>query len=162
MGVGSLYNQVDELVHKLVTLSNKCTQELEFIMEFKSLEEGFREVRVSLYTSSSNLQAAALLKYPGCVIVNHYNKLISNNLFVNYPVLNYKKNFLPPKTSLNMSKCTTSAIPNSRTLINKRARHYLKCHFSIQVTICIAVFRVIILQTLITDSHYRLSSRLSG
>ncbi|XP_046696130.1 puratrophin-1 isoform X3 [Silurus meridionalis] len=42
--VGSLYNQVDELVHKLVMLSNKCTQELEFIMEFKSLEEGFREV----------------------------------------------------------------------------------------------------------------------
>ncbi|XP_053473323.1 rho guanine nucleotide exchange factor 40 isoform X2 [Ictalurus furcatus] len=42
--VGSLYNQVDELVHKLVMLSNKCTQELEFIMEFKGLEEGFREV----------------------------------------------------------------------------------------------------------------------
>ncbi|XP_058237618.1 uncharacterized protein plekhg4 isoform X2 [Hemibagrus wyckioides] len=42
--VSSLYNQVDELVHKLVMLSNKCTQELEFIMEFKSLEEGFREV----------------------------------------------------------------------------------------------------------------------
>ncbi|XP_026793278.3 puratrophin-1 isoform X2 [Pangasianodon hypophthalmus] len=43
-GACSLYNQVDELVHKLVMLSNKCTQELEFIMEFKSLEEGFREV----------------------------------------------------------------------------------------------------------------------
>ncbi|KAK3510121.1 hypothetical protein QTP70_026837, partial [Hemibagrus guttatus] len=42
--VSSLYNQVDELVHKLVMLSNKRTQELEFIMEFKSLEEGFREV----------------------------------------------------------------------------------------------------------------------
>ncbi|XP_047671524.1 uncharacterized protein plekhg4 isoform X3 [Tachysurus fulvidraco] len=42
--VGSLYNRVDEMVHKLVMLSNKCTQELEFIMEFKSLEEGFREV----------------------------------------------------------------------------------------------------------------------
>ncbi|XP_065123627.1 rho guanine nucleotide exchange factor 40 isoform X4 [Paramisgurnus dabryanus] len=41
---GHLYNQVDELVHKLVMLSNKCTQELEFIMEFKILEEGFREV----------------------------------------------------------------------------------------------------------------------
>ncbi|KAK2913877.1 hypothetical protein Q8A67_002276 [Cirrhinus molitorella] len=39
-----LYNQVDELVHRLVMLSNKCTQELEFIMEFKTLEEGFREV----------------------------------------------------------------------------------------------------------------------
>ncbi|XP_066509793.1 rho guanine nucleotide exchange factor 40-like isoform X1 [Hoplias malabaricus] len=48
-GVGSLYNQVDELVHKLVMLSNKCTQELEFIMEFKSLEEGFTEVRQWIY-----------------------------------------------------------------------------------------------------------------
>ncbi|XP_072527116.1 pleckstrin homology domain-containing family G member 4B isoform X2 [Salminus brasiliensis] len=43
-GVGSLYNQVDELVHRLVMLSNKCTQELEFVMEFNSLEEGFKEV----------------------------------------------------------------------------------------------------------------------
>ncbi|XP_026071060.1 rho guanine nucleotide exchange factor 40-like isoform X2 [Carassius auratus] len=41
---GRLYNQVDESVHRLVMLSNKCTQELEFIMEFKTLEEGFREV----------------------------------------------------------------------------------------------------------------------
>ncbi|XP_051511165.1 uncharacterized protein LOC127416075 isoform X2 [Myxocyprinus asiaticus] len=41
---GRLYNQVDELVHRLVMLSNKCTQELEFIIEFKTLEEGFREV----------------------------------------------------------------------------------------------------------------------
>lgn len=49
--VGSLYNQVDELVHKLVMQSNKCTQELEFIMEFKSLEEGFREVRANLHAS---------------------------------------------------------------------------------------------------------------
>ncbi|XP_066569464.1 pleckstrin homology domain-containing family G member 4B isoform X2 [Amia ocellicauda] len=40
----ALYNQVDELVHRLVMLSNKCTQELEFVMEFRSLEEGFREV----------------------------------------------------------------------------------------------------------------------
>ncbi|KAJ8407895.1 hypothetical protein AAFF_G00269390 [Aldrovandia affinis] len=43
--VSGLYNQVDELVHRLVMLSNKCTQELEFIMEFKTLEEGFKEVR---------------------------------------------------------------------------------------------------------------------
>ncbi|XP_036391521.1 puratrophin-1 isoform X1 [Megalops cyprinoides] len=43
--VSRLYNQVDELVHRLVMLSNKCTQELEFIMEFKTLEEGFKEVR---------------------------------------------------------------------------------------------------------------------
>uniref|UniRef100_A0A673MAH6 Pleckstrin homology domain containing, family G (with RhoGef domain) member 4 n=1 Tax=Sinocyclocheilus rhinocerous TaxID=307959 RepID=A0A673MAH6_9TELE len=41
---GRLYNQVDELVHRLVMLSNKCTQEMEFIMEFKTLEDGFREV----------------------------------------------------------------------------------------------------------------------
>uniref|UniRef100_A0A8C2K697 Pleckstrin homology domain containing, family G (with RhoGef domain) member 4 n=1 Tax=Cyprinus carpio TaxID=7962 RepID=A0A8C2K697_CYPCA len=45
---GCLYNQVDELVHRLVMLSNKCTQELEFIMEFKTLEEGFREVRTQV------------------------------------------------------------------------------------------------------------------
>ncbi|XP_064191929.1 uncharacterized protein LOC135255103 isoform X2 [Anguilla rostrata] len=43
--VSQLYNQVDELVHTLVMLSNRCTQELEFIMEFKTLEEGFTEVR---------------------------------------------------------------------------------------------------------------------
>ncbi|XP_035252594.1 pleckstrin homology domain-containing family G member 4B isoform X5 [Anguilla anguilla] len=43
--VSGLYDQVDELVHRLVTLSNKCTQELEFIVEFKVLEEGFKEVR---------------------------------------------------------------------------------------------------------------------
>ncbi|KAI1904250.1 hypothetical protein AGOR_G00003750 [Albula goreensis] len=43
--VSRLYNQVDELVHRVVMLSNKCTQELEFIMEFKILEEGFKEIR---------------------------------------------------------------------------------------------------------------------
>ncbi|XP_061078472.1 puratrophin-1-like isoform X2 [Conger conger] len=42
--VSGLYNQVDELVHRLVTLSNKSTQELEFILEFKVLEEGFDQV----------------------------------------------------------------------------------------------------------------------
>uniref|UniRef100_A0A8B9KAT8 Pleckstrin homology domain containing, family G (with RhoGef domain) member 4 n=1 Tax=Astyanax mexicanus TaxID=7994 RepID=A0A8B9KAT8_ASTMX len=47
--VGSLYNQVDELVHRLVMLSNKCTQELEFVMEFNSLEDGFKEVRAALH-----------------------------------------------------------------------------------------------------------------
>uniref|UniRef100_W5MNQ9 Pleckstrin homology and RhoGEF domain containing G4 n=1 Tax=Lepisosteus oculatus TaxID=7918 RepID=W5MNQ9_LEPOC len=40
-----LYNKVDELVHQLVMLSNKRTQELEFIMEFRMLEKGFDEVR---------------------------------------------------------------------------------------------------------------------
>ncbi|XP_072574460.1 puratrophin-1 isoform X2 [Paramormyrops kingsleyae] len=43
--VSQLYEQVDELVHGLVKLSNKRTQELELVMEFKSLEEGFQEVR---------------------------------------------------------------------------------------------------------------------
>ncbi|KAK6480152.1 hypothetical protein HHUSO_G19350 [Huso huso] len=42
--VTALYNQVDESVHRLVRLSNKCMQELEFVMEFKTLEEGFKEV----------------------------------------------------------------------------------------------------------------------
>uniref|UniRef100_A0A671QS54 Rho guanine nucleotide exchange factor 40-like n=1 Tax=Sinocyclocheilus anshuiensis TaxID=1608454 RepID=A0A671QS54_9TELE len=46
---GRLYNQVDELVHRLVMLSNKCTRELEFIMEFKTLEEGFREVKTEVF-----------------------------------------------------------------------------------------------------------------
>ena len=47
--VSGLYNQVDELVHRLVTLSNKSTQELEFIVEFKVLEEGFDEVSDHAY-----------------------------------------------------------------------------------------------------------------
>ncbi|XP_051787630.1 uncharacterized protein plekhg4 isoform X1 [Erpetoichthys calabaricus] len=42
--VMSLYNQVDELVHCLVMLSNKHMQELEFVVEFKTLEEGFKKV----------------------------------------------------------------------------------------------------------------------
>ncbi|XP_062845674.1 uncharacterized protein plekhg4 [Trichomycterus rosablanca] len=42
--VSTLYNHVDELVHKLVMLSNKCTQELQFVLEFKNLEAGFKEV----------------------------------------------------------------------------------------------------------------------
>ncbi|KPP64653.1 hypothetical protein Z043_116979, partial [Scleropages formosus] len=41
--VSQLYEQVDDLVHGLVKLSNRRTQELEFIMEFKSLEEDFQE-----------------------------------------------------------------------------------------------------------------------
>ncbi|MFT7817288.1 pleckstrin homology domain-containing family G member 4B-like [Arapaima gigas] len=43
--VSALYDQVDELLHHLVTLSNKSTQQLEFILDFTSLEEGFAEVR---------------------------------------------------------------------------------------------------------------------
>ncbi|XP_070761446.1 puratrophin-1 [Enoplosus armatus] len=43
--VSSLYDEVDELLHRLVTLSNSRTQELHFIVEFRSLEQGFTEVR---------------------------------------------------------------------------------------------------------------------
>ncbi|XP_061878826.1 uncharacterized protein plekhg4 isoform X2 [Entelurus aequoreus] len=43
--VSRLYEQVDELLHRLVTLSNSRIQELHFIVDFKGLEEGFAEVR---------------------------------------------------------------------------------------------------------------------
>ncbi|XP_076003059.1 rho guanine nucleotide exchange factor 40 isoform X2 [Genypterus blacodes] len=43
--VSALYDQVDELLHRLVTLSNSRTQELQFIVTFKSLEKGFSQVR---------------------------------------------------------------------------------------------------------------------
>ncbi|XP_055088501.1 puratrophin-1 isoform X2 [Periophthalmus magnuspinnatus] len=43
--VSSLYDQVDELLHCLVTLSNSKTQEINFILEFTELESGFTEVR---------------------------------------------------------------------------------------------------------------------
>ncbi|XP_076592104.1 pleckstrin homology domain-containing family G member 4B isoform X2 [Chaetodon auriga] len=42
--VAALYDEVDELLHRLVTLSNSRTQELHFILEFRSLEQGFTEV----------------------------------------------------------------------------------------------------------------------
>lgn len=42
--VSCLYDQVDELLHRLVTLSNSRTQELNFIVNFRSLEQGFTEV----------------------------------------------------------------------------------------------------------------------
>lgn len=45
--VSSLYNQVDELLHQLVMLSNSRTQTLQFVVEFRGLEEGFTEVSVS-------------------------------------------------------------------------------------------------------------------
>ncbi|XP_028258012.1 uncharacterized protein LOC114433569 [Parambassis ranga] len=46
--VSSLYDQVDELLHRLVTLSNSRTQELHFIVDFKSLEQGFSQVQTWL------------------------------------------------------------------------------------------------------------------
>ncbi|XP_072237240.1 puratrophin-1 [Leuresthes tenuis] len=46
--VSTLYDQVDELLHRLVTLSNARTQELNFIVDFRSLEQGFSQVRAWL------------------------------------------------------------------------------------------------------------------
>ncbi|KAM9289556.1 puratrophin-1 [Morus bassanus] len=40
----TLYNRVDEGVHRLVMLSNKRIQELELVMEFEKVEECFKEV----------------------------------------------------------------------------------------------------------------------
>lgn len=42
--VSALYDQVDELLHNLVTLSNCRTQELSFIQDFSRLEQAFSEV----------------------------------------------------------------------------------------------------------------------
>lgn len=49
--VSALYDQVDELLHRLVTLSNCRTQELSFIMDFSSVEQGFGEVSLSMLTA---------------------------------------------------------------------------------------------------------------
>ncbi|XP_058484999.1 rho guanine nucleotide exchange factor 40 isoform X2 [Solea solea] len=46
--VSSLYDQVDELLHHLVTLSNTRTQQLSFILDFRSLEDRFTEVSLWL------------------------------------------------------------------------------------------------------------------
>ncbi|KAK7912375.1 hypothetical protein WMY93_012586 [Mugilogobius chulae] len=43
--VSSLYDEVDELLHRLVTLSNSRNQEIHFILEFNAVEAGFSEVR---------------------------------------------------------------------------------------------------------------------
>lgn len=53
--VSALYDQVDELLHRLVTLSNCRTQELSFIMDFISVEQGFGEVSVSMLTAQRSL-----------------------------------------------------------------------------------------------------------
>eukprot|EP00062_Callorhinchus_milii_P021443 gi/632978168/ref/XP_007905758.1/ PREDICTED: puratrophin-1 isoform X2 [Callorhinchus milii] len=42
--VTALYDQVDEGIHRLVMLSNKCIQELEFLKQFKTFEGEFEEV----------------------------------------------------------------------------------------------------------------------
>ncbi|XP_031694180.1 pleckstrin homology domain-containing family G member 4B-like [Anarrhichthys ocellatus] len=51
--VSSLYDQVDELLHRLVTLSNSRTQELNFILDFRGLETGFSEVSLSTLSTHS-------------------------------------------------------------------------------------------------------------
>lgn len=43
--VGALYNQVDEEVHKLVILSNKSLQQLETLLELRTLQERHEEVK---------------------------------------------------------------------------------------------------------------------
>lgn len=45
--VSELYNQVDELLHQLVTLSNQRTEELSFVVNFGSVEQGLAEVGVA-------------------------------------------------------------------------------------------------------------------
>ncbi|CAG5849462.1 unnamed protein product [Menidia menidia] len=40
----ALYEQVDELLHRLVTLSNTRTQELRFMLDFRRLEQDFSQV----------------------------------------------------------------------------------------------------------------------
>lgn len=45
--VSALYEQVDELLHRLVMLSNSKMQELNFIADFRNLEQGFSEVSLS-------------------------------------------------------------------------------------------------------------------
>jgi len=42
--VSALYNQVDEEVHKLVILSNKSLQQLETLLELRTLQERHEEV----------------------------------------------------------------------------------------------------------------------
>lgn len=53
--VSHLYDQVDELLHRLVTLSNSRTQELNFIQDFRSLEDGFSEVSLSELSKHTHL-----------------------------------------------------------------------------------------------------------
>ncbi|XP_037835828.1 uncharacterized protein plekhg4 [Kryptolebias marmoratus] len=46
--VSSLYDEVDELLHRLVTLSNAKTQELNYIIDFRNLEQEFSLIRTWL------------------------------------------------------------------------------------------------------------------
>ncbi|KAG7481800.1 rho guanine nucleotide exchange factor 40-like [Solea senegalensis] len=55
--VSSLYNQVDELLHHLVTLSNTRTQQLSFILDFRGLEDRFTEVSMWLQGAEPRLKS---------------------------------------------------------------------------------------------------------
>uniref|UniRef100_A0ABM5GQV6 Pleckstrin homology domain-containing family G member 4B isoform X1 n=2 Tax=Pogona vitticeps TaxID=103695 RepID=A0ABM5GQV6_9SAUR len=44
--ITKLYNQVDEEVHRLVLLSNKCLQGLENVLAIRSFEEGHDEIKI--------------------------------------------------------------------------------------------------------------------
>ncbi|TMS01638.1 Rho guanine nucleotide exchange factor 40, partial [Larimichthys crocea] len=62
--VSSLYDEVDELLHRLVTLSNSKTQELHFILDFRSLEEGFTQLQdfsQRVRTTGQNLERTVAL-----------------------------------------------------------------------------------------------------
>lgn len=48
--LSALYNQVDEEVHKLVILSNKCQKELESLLEVRMFEEQTQQVSFSFCT----------------------------------------------------------------------------------------------------------------
>lgn len=48
--LSALYNQVDEEVHKLVILSNKCQKELESMLEVRMFEEQTQQVSFSFCT----------------------------------------------------------------------------------------------------------------
>lgn len=50
----SLYEQVDELLHRLVTLSNARTQSLSFIQDFRSLEQDFTQVSLSMLSDNAS------------------------------------------------------------------------------------------------------------
>lgn len=59
--VSSLYDKVDELLHLLVTLSNAKTQELNFILDFRNLEQDFSLVSPPPVHVSSCLMMSWLL-----------------------------------------------------------------------------------------------------
>uniref|UniRef100_A0A3B3I8W5 Uncharacterized protein n=1 Tax=Oryzias latipes TaxID=8090 RepID=A0A3B3I8W5_ORYLA len=81
--VASLYDQVDELLHCLVTLSNSRTQEIHFILDFWNLEDGFsQEGEVHLKTLEEPADSLELLnkkqldfkEFYATAYVRHYRR----------------------------------------------------------------------------------------